>query len=225
MMRKNKLFFVILLFGLCIGVFYHLSQNDHHRQRNTVSALDGQSLSVTPIVTYDKIYTQLPDLLYDSGIQSMEEAPIVFMGTIADQMIYVTDTVTLIEGISFTKDVTEENSTSDTLDDGIVQTVVTKPDLVFDVAETGTYFYMITLFVPEEIAIDPLNLMVRVSNKDIHVAEGTVKQRSTQEGFNEWTAGFFIPADDMNLSHPVIDFQIRIDQEIVTYTFTEDDNQ
>ncbi len=29
----------------------------------------------------------------------------------------------------------------------------------------------------------------------------------------------------MNLSHPVIDFQIRIDQEIVTYTFTEDDNQ
>lgn len=221
-MRKNKLFFVILLFGLCIGVFYHLSQNDHHWQRNTVSALDGQSLSVTPIVTYDKIYTQLPDLLYDSGIQSMEKAPIVFMGTIADQMIYVTDTVTLIGGTSFTEDVTEENSTSETLDDGIVQIIVTKPDLVFDVAETGTYFYMITLFVPEEIAIDPSDLTVRVNNKNIHVAEGTVKQRSTQEGFNELTAGFFIPADDVDASNPVIQYQICIGQDVLTYTFTED---
>ncbi|WP_312540429.1 hypothetical protein, partial [Enterococcus sp.] len=151
--------------------------------------------------------------------------PIVFMGTIADQMIYVTDTIALIDYTSSTNEITEENSTSETLDDGIVRIIVTKPDLVFDVAETGTYFYMITLFVPEEIVIDPSDLMVRVSNKDIPVAEGTVKQRSTQEGFNEWTAGFFIPADDMNLSDPVIDFQIRIDQEILTYTFTEDTNQ
>lgn len=224
-MHKKKVFMLFLFFILFAGLFYQIIEKYNLWRASSNPQNISQSLSVTPIVTYDKIYTQLPDLLYDSGIQSMEEAPIVFMGTIADQMIYVTDTVALTGYTSSTKEITEENSTSETLDDGIVRTIVTKPDLVFDVAETGTYFYMITLFVPEEIAIDPSDLMVRVNNKYVPVAEGTVKQRSTQEGFNEWTAGFFIPADDMNLSHPVIDCQIRIGQEIVTYTFTEDDNQ
>ncbi len=224
-MRKKKVFMLFLFFILFAGLSYQIIEKYNPWSTSSNPQNISHSLSVTPIVTYDKIYTQLPDLLYDSGIQSMEEAPIVFMGTIADQMIYVTDTIALIDYTSSTNEITEENSTSETLDDGIVRIIVTKPDLVFDVAETGTYFYMITLFVPEEIVIDPSDLMVRVSNKDIPVAEGTVKQRSTQEGFNEWTAGFFIPADDMNLSDPVIDFQIRIDQEILTYTFTEDTNQ
>ncbi|OTN75749.1 hypothetical protein A5886_000825 [Enterococcus sp. 8G7_MSG3316] len=224
-MRKNKVFFFILLCGICIGVFYHLTESNHPWRKTAVSERDDPPLSVTPLANANKIYTQLPDLLYDSGIQSLEEAPIVAMGTVADQTIYVTDTVTLIGDTSFTKDVTEENSTSETLENGIVQTVVTKPDLVFDVAETDTYFYMITLFVPEEIASVPSDLTVRVNKKEIDAVEETVKQRGVQAGFNEWTAGFYIPADDIDGSNPVIDCQIRIGQEVLTYTCTEDANQ
>jgi hypothetical protein len=224
-MRIKKVIILSLLLVLFLGLFYQLNKSYHFSRVSEVpQQITDHSLKVTPLANPNKSYTQLDELLYDSGVQSIGEAPIVLMGNIDGQDIYITDTVELIGYTSFTGDITKKNSTSETIE-GIVQTQVTKPDLVFDVSETGTYFFMITLFVPEKIVIDSSNLVLHVNNKVIFVAEETIKRRSTQGGLYEWTAGFYIPEEDVDLSKPIIHSQLRINQQELTYTFIEDINQ